>query len=127
MWFVSTQPPYGTSMPQSGRRPPHQSRLRLPALAPPDVRYAPKNDQRIAAPRLVAMGQEETHAPQQKSEPFELLHRSGVQLVEQRLSLFQIERVEAFGEPAENRSEKLAGVIPLALIAPKPRHARRRA
>jgi hypothetical protein len=26
MWFVSTQPPYGTSMPQSGRRPPHQSR-----------------------------------------------------------------------------------------------------
>jgi hypothetical protein len=25
MWFVSTQPPYGTSMPQSGRRPPHQS------------------------------------------------------------------------------------------------------
>src|SRR5262249_51371539 len=26
MWFVSTQPPYGTSMPQSGRRPPHHSR-----------------------------------------------------------------------------------------------------
>ena len=26
MWFVSTQPPYGTSMPQSGRPPPHHSR-----------------------------------------------------------------------------------------------------
>src|SRR5436190_16230312 len=25
-WFASTQPPYGTSMPQSGRRPQHQSR-----------------------------------------------------------------------------------------------------
>src|ERR1700722_13725718 len=25
MWFVLTQPPYGTSMPQSGRRPQHQS------------------------------------------------------------------------------------------------------
>ena len=30
---------------------------------------------------------------------------SGVQLVEQRLSLLQIKRVEAFGEPAVNRSE----------------------
>src|SRR5262245_8145356 len=26
MWFVSTQPPYGTLMPQSGRRPQHQKR-----------------------------------------------------------------------------------------------------
>src|SRR5262249_49064316 len=25
-WFVSTQPPYGTLMPQSGRRPQHQKR-----------------------------------------------------------------------------------------------------
>src|SRR5258708_29955620 len=25
-WFASTQPPYGTSMPQSGRRPQHQKR-----------------------------------------------------------------------------------------------------
>jgi hypothetical protein len=37
--------------------------------------------------------------------------------VEQRLSLFQIERVEAFGEPAVDRSEKLAGLVPLSLIA----------
>src|SRR5215468_5266245 len=27
-WFVSTQPPYGTLMPQSGRRPQHQSQMR---------------------------------------------------------------------------------------------------
>src|SRR5262249_36943537 len=27
-WFASTQPPYGTSMPQSGRRPQHQNRRR---------------------------------------------------------------------------------------------------
>jgi hypothetical protein len=33
---------------------------------------------------------------------------------EQRLGLFQIERVEAFGEPAVDRSEKLAGLIRLA-------------
>jgi hypothetical protein len=33
------------------------------------------------------------------------------------LGLFQIERVEAFGEPAVDRSEKLARRIPLALIA----------
>jgi hypothetical protein len=52
---------------------------------------------------------------------------SGVQLVEQGLGLFQIERVEAFGEPAIDRSEKIAGVIPLGLIAPQPRHAHRRA
>ena len=34
------------------------------------------------------------------------------QLVEQRLRLFQIERVEAFGEPAVDRSEKIAGLLP---------------
>jgi hypothetical protein len=52
---------------------------------------------------------------------------SGAQLVEERLGLFQIKRVEAFGEPTVHRSEKLAGFIPLALIAPEPRHAHRRA
>ena len=52
---------------------------------------------------------------------------SGVQLVEQRLRLLQIERVEAFGEPAIDRGEKIAGLIPLALIALEPRHAHRRA
>ena len=52
---------------------------------------------------------------------------SGVQFVEQGLGLLQIERVEAFGEPAVDRSKKLAGRIPLALIAPQPRHSHRRA
>ena len=50
-----------------------------------------------------------------------------LQLVEQFLSLFQIESVEALGGAAVDRSEKLAGFIPLALIAPEPRHANRRA
>ena len=43
------------------------------------------------------------------------------QLGKQRLCLFQIERVEAFSEPAVDRSEKLAGLFPLALVAPEPR------
>jgi hypothetical protein len=38
-----------------------------------------------------------------------------------------IERVEAFGEPAVDRSEEIAGLIQLAPIAPQPRHAHRRA
>jgi len=50
---------------------------------------------------------------------------SGMQRVEQRLGLLQIERVEAFGEPAVKRSKKIASRIPFALIAPKPRHAHR--
>ena len=48
---------------------------------------------------------------------------SSSQLVEQRLCLFQIARVKPFSEPAVDRSEKLASLIPLALIAPEPRHA----
>jgi hypothetical protein len=47
--------------------------------------------------------------------------------MEQRLSLLQIERVEAFGEPAVDRSEEIEGLIALALISPEPRHAHRRA
>jgi hypothetical protein len=42
---------------------------------------------------------------------------SSDQLIEQRLGLFQIERVEAFGKPPVDRSEKLAGLLTLALIA----------
>jgi tetratricopeptide (TPR) repeat protein len=48
-----------------------------------------------------------------------------LQLVEQRLSLFQIAHVETFSEPAVDRSEQVASLIPLALIAPEPRHAHR--
>jgi hypothetical protein len=40
---------------------------------------------------------------------------SGAQLVQQRLSLFQIERIEAIGETAIDRGEQIAGVITLAL------------
>jgi hypothetical protein len=32
---------------------------------------------------------------------------SGVQLIEQRFGLHQVERIEAFGEPAVDRSEKI--------------------
>jgi hypothetical protein len=39
--------------------------------------------------------------------------------IEQRLRLLQIARVEAFGEPTVDRSEKLARFLPLALIAPE--------
>jgi hypothetical protein len=49
------------------------------------------------------------------------------QLIEQGLGLFQIERVEALGEPAVDRSENIASLLPLALVAPQPRHAHRRA
>jgi hypothetical protein len=42
------------------------------------------------------------------------------QLFEQRFSLFQVERVETFGEPAVNRGEKFASLITFALIAKQP-------
>jgi len=50
-----------------------------------------------------------------------------LQLIEQGLGLLQIERVEAFGEPAVDRSKKLAGLPPFVPIAPQPRQAHRRA
>ena len=39
---------------------------------------------------------------------------SGRQLFEQRLRLLQIERVEAFGEPAVDRSKQFARLLHLA-------------
>jgi hypothetical protein len=48
---------------------------------------------------------------------------SGIQLIEQRLRFLQIERVKPFGKPAVDWSEKIASLIPLALVAPKTRHA----
>jgi hypothetical protein len=42
---------------------------------------------------------------------------SGVQLIEQRLGLFQIKRIEALSEPAIDRSEKIAGPVAFTLIA----------
>ena len=47
--------------------------------------------------------------------------------VEQRLGLLQIGRIEALGEPAKDWGEQIASLTTLALIAPEPRHAHRRA
>jgi hypothetical protein len=44
---------------------------------------------------------------------------SGVQLTKESLGLLQVERVETLGKPAVDRSENVAGLIPLALIAPE--------
>ena len=41
-----------------------------------------------------------------------------MQFVKQGFRVLQIERVEALGEPAVDRSEKITGLFPLALIAP---------
>jgi hypothetical protein len=41
------------------------------------------------------------------------------QLVEKRLRLFQIRRVEAFGEPAVDRGQKVVGFRALTLVAPE--------
>ena len=43
--------------------------------------------------------------------------------LQQRLGLFQIARVEPFGELAINRSEQFASLLCLPLVAPRPRHA----
>ena len=45
------------------------------------------------------------------------------QLVEQRLGLFQIGRVEPFGEPAVDGRQKIASLTELALVAPEARQA----
>jgi hypothetical protein len=47
------------------------------------------------------------------------------QLLEQRLGLLQVERVEPFGEPVVDGREEIAGLVSFALIAPLPRHAHR--
>ena len=47
------------------------------------------------------------------------------QLLEHRLGLLQVQRIEAFGEPAIDRCKKIAGLLSLAPITPELRHARR--
>ena len=44
---------------------------------------------------------------------------STLQFPQQRLRLLQIARVEAFGEPPVNRSQELARLLHLALVAPE--------
>ena len=51
---------------------------------------------------------------------------SDMQIVEQRPSILQIERVESFSKPVIDRSDKIAGLVLLALVAPQLRHAHRR-
>ena len=54
----------------------------------------------------------------------ELGQRSALPVMRVRpanLGLFQVERVEAFGEPVVDRREQIAGRIALALISAKPR------
>ena len=51
---------------------------------------------------------------------------SGIQLIEQRLRFLQIECIEALGEPAVHRREKVAGFGALALVAPQLRQQGRR-
>jgi hypothetical protein len=46
-----------------------------------------------------------------------------VQLIEQRLRFFQIERVEPFREPPVNRRHQFARLLHLALVAPEAREA----
>src|SRR6266851_902942 len=50
--------------------------------------------------------------------------RQSAELIEQRLRLFQIGRVEALGEPAVERCEKIAGFGVKALVAAEPGEAR---
>jgi hypothetical protein len=54
-------------------------------------------------------------------------NRSGLQLIEQRLGLLQIERVETLGKPPIDRSEQFASLLWLTLIPQEPHHAHRRA
>src|SRR5262245_19848899 len=46
-----------------------------------------------------------------------------MQFLEQRLDLDEIGRVKAFGEPAINWREEIAGLTALALVAPEPGQA----
>jgi hypothetical protein len=48
---------------------------------------------------------------------------SGVQLVEQRLRLLQIARIEPLRKPPVNRSEQFASLLLLALVTPEARKA----
>ena len=52
-----------------------------------------------------------------------MLTTGSSQLVEQRLRLFQIGGVEAFGEPAVDRREEIAGFGAAALVAAEPGEA----
>ena len=48
-----------------------------------------------------------------------------MQLIEQRLGLLQITRVEAFSEPAVNRSKQFTSLLRLPLVTPETRKGSR--
>ena len=50
-----------------------------------------------------------------------------MQLIQQHLGLLQIERIEAFGEPAVDWREQFARLLHLALVAPEVREPDARA
>jgi hypothetical protein len=50
--------------------------------------------------------------------------RNLTKLVEQRLRVFEVGRVEAFGEPREDRREEVAGFGVMTLVATQPGEAR---
>ncbi len=51
-------------------------------------------------------------------------HRSR-QLIQQRLRVLQVRRIETFGEPIVDRTEQITGLRALALVAPEPGEAGR--
>jgi len=66
---------------------------------------------------IVSSGRRYSHLPSKD------MATGSRQLVEQHLSLFQIRRVEPFGELAVDRREKVAGFGAAILIAPQPGEA----
>jgi hypothetical protein len=85
----------------------------------------------LSTPRLLGLVQAERNrqaAPdptQQGSTRCQVPRAGSPQLVQQRLRIFQIGRVETFGEPAVDWSEKVAGFGAPALITPKSGEAAR--
>src|ERR1700733_4532097 len=47
------------------------------------------------------------------------------QLIQQRLRVLQVRRIETFGEPVVDRTEQIASFCTLALVAPEPGEASR--
>jgi hypothetical protein len=61
MWFALTQPPYGTSMPQSGRRPQHQTEKN--SVRAYVFRFALELGNCSMQSACLKRGHEQTHAP----------------------------------------------------------------
>src|SRR5215469_5675906 len=55
----------------------------------------------------------------------ETRNRSSHQFVQQRLGIFEVRRVETFGEPAVDRRQKVSGLFATTLFAPDPNDTHR--